>query len=1163
MFDARTAGLLIAACSLLATPAEDLDPLHHTAVLEPGEAAASVEVITDFEGTLHVWVASAEIDPDLRVEIEGTDISRSDGNSGGVTTAYLRLEVSEGQVLTIQVSSETEETGSAELHWIAAPETDATRELNEGGQVELKRIKEFQAAGEHDEVRARLNDLLDEIESTDGHTGSELLSELCWYSGYVAWELTMYELASRAWQVTHEFRERSLPGDHLELLNVKSNIAAARSALLDYDGALELTEYTCAAYERLLPAEHSRVIRNQGMLGQARYNVGDYEGALELLRHVEEVWGRLKQADDLELLWARGSLAAALRMVGELEEAAELMEAVHASRVRLLPADDFFLLNTRLNLGIVRSDLGDLQGGLALVESVHAAWERQFGSSNPDHPLLLRATHSLAALRSSLGDFEGALELAESVLAARERSLPANHPAILRCRHNVAVDLERLGDVEAALELLESVHATESQRLDPEDRNLLDTKMSLASMATRLGDFERARQLEESVYEVRQRTLPAEHPDLLLVENNLGRCLQHLGDFAGARELQEHVHEVRERLLPSDHPLVLLAKVNLAGTRSALGDLEGGHRLTLEVLAGLTRRAAELSRESPRVARSSARKELEMLPEVIRLCDFQQPDSRRALIRELFAALESLRAASTDSMEIAQACAQGEELRAMRRIVAAARRRAADAVLSMPEDADGIQAWREEILALAEERDELQRELRRNLADRGMRFEAPTVERVAQGLDSGAVFVSFFRHPDLSIALADLERVDVLKALVVTPRNTVSLVDLGPCEELELLAHRWRGATGRPVDPDDQLRGLVVAPVPRPETDDTKTADTVGRTLRERLLDPCLAALGAEIPTSIHLVLDDFLLTLPLDALPGEDGAPLGESIPIRLEVSARRLVTPTAQVTRTGTLLALGGVDYDATDVPASDRLLGSNGASITLAADRSAAPGPLALLAETSAEARSVADLYEGAFDLQSVLLVQAAATKRAFVEHASDARFLHIATHGWFAPLELRSILDESPAVQLGRTENTVAGFLPEALCGLAFAGANQGANEQGHVPGILTAEELSALDLSNCELAVLSACETNVGLRRAGQGIQSLQTALHGAGVRTAITSLWKVPDAATRRLMELFYENLWQDNLGKADALWQAKMTLRNEGAPLQHWSGWVLTGNPN
>ena len=40
-------------------------------------------------------------------------------------------------------------------------------------------------------------------------------------------------------------------------------------------------------------------------------------------------------------------------------------------------------------------------------------------------------------------------------------------------------------------------------------------------------------------------------------------------------------------------------------------------------------------------------------------------------------------------------------------------------------------------------------------------------------------------------------------------------------------------------------------------------------------------------------------------------------------------------------------------------------------------------------------------------------------------------------------------------------------------------------------------------------------------------------------------------------------NLWVEKMGKAEALWQAKCTLREEGHPVRDWAGWVLTGDPD
>jgi CHAT domain-containing protein len=116
-------------------------------------------------------------------------------------------------------------------------------------------------------------------------------------------------------------------------------------------------------------------------------------------------------------------------------------------------------------------------------------------------------------------------------------------------------------------------------------------------------------------------------------------------------------------------------------------------------------------------------------------------------------------------------------------------------------------------------------------------------------------------------------------------------------------------------------------------------------------------------------------------------------------------------------------------------------------------------------------------------------------------------------------------------------------------LVLTGANRRAVD-GQEDGILTALEVSGLDLSHVELATLSACETGLGQTAGGEGLLGLQRAFQLAGAKTTMASLWQVPDKATQLLMERFYDNLWNSSrkTSKLDALLEAQRWMLREGA---------------
>lgn len=110
------------------------------------------------------------------------------------------------------------------------------------------------------------------------------------------------------------------------------------------------------------------------------------------------------------------------------------------------------------------------------------------------------------------------------------------------------------------------------------------------------------------------------------------------------------------------------------------------------------------------------------------------------------------------------------------------------------------------------------------------------------------------------------------------------------------------------------------------------------------------------------------------------------------------------------------------------------------------------------------------------------------------------------------------------------------------------------------GLLTAREISQMDLKKTSLVVLSACQSGLGTNN-NEGSIGLQYGFKKAGVKTLLVSLGNVDDNATQILMTEFYKNISQKHT-ISESLHSAQMALRTHENSKFHspdyWTPFVL-----
>lgn len=192
---------------------------------------------------------------------------------------------------------------------------------------------------------------------------------------------------------------------------------------------------------------------------------------------------------------------------------------------------------------------------------------------------------------------------------------------------------------------------------------------------------------------------------------------------------------------------------------------------------------------------------------------------------------------------------------------------------------------------------------------------------------------------------------------------------------------------------------------------------------------------------------------------------------------------------------------------------------------------------------------------------------------IKYCRSPPIIHLATHGFFLgdcdvdynnlsersiQFEMRSVDPNDKIYYIENAEN------PLIRSGLAFAGANTW-RHGGPLPpeaedGILTAEDITGLDLIDTELVILSACQTGLGEIITGEGVFGFRRSFSIAGARTLIMSLWSVPDQETQELMIQYYHEL-QSGKGRSEALRNAQLQIKSRKPHPFYWGAFICQGD--
>lgn len=865
--------------------------------------------------------------------------------------------------------------------------------------------------------------------------------------------------------------------------------------------------------------------------GRIRYFMGRNNEALPWYIQARTLRGQVLGTDHIEYGKSCNNLAIAYDVLGRYEEAEPLYHEALAIREKKLGRASTACAKVLANLGGMYSEMGDFELAEQLILETLAIRKQILGDQDPEYAdgLLLLANHYYDIFNYE--NLEALLLEAKHIYEAQEYLDFYNYVNVLQmlgAYYQVTSNLIQAQQYYAeAGSLIEEVLG----------KNTLDYSGSLSQLARtayKLQDFDLSESYIEQQLKILEELEFQQDPLYGFALQDLS-SIKHLGgDASNALSLIEKAISIFEKTYSPNHSWNRSALKDKVSICQTLGDYE---------TASETLQRVFILEEKPLASavRHLSNQELQNYIDYYRDLLFlalqvaeNHPDLTSLCYNKVLFYKGFL---LNNALSLRQKAMENEDSKPLYRELRGYHRRLAQLYSS-----HGAES--EEILALEQRAELVEKELTRTLADDNLlTFEMrwQDVQAMLSPSEASIEIIAYntFNYAGEAIATHHT-------ALIVLPGSQPPIyLKLASQSDLEQLL-----------------------------TNDNSNADLInqlyswegkGEQLYRMSWQPIEGIIQAnpEIET-IYYANDGLFHRLNLGAIPTPKGRVLAQEYKLVAITSTRSLLfEPTPPDTTNRKALLYGGIDYgtsepsNAPDGNSTSKNTETRGDYNSSMRGYNPQNGYWQSLPWTEIEV-SYADEVLTDVGYQTILR----AAKQASETHLKEItavrpspRIIHLATHGYFfGPVDHSSSKNSLPFEQAKQSMIRSGLILADGN----FAWVNGRTRDEAQDDGVLTALEVSQLELQDTEIVILSACETGLGDIQKTEGVFGLQRALKLAGVRYIIISLWQVPDYQAQALMSSFYLAWLEEGNSVPNAFRSAQAYMRARYKNAFDWAGFVL-----